>query len=98
MDTEASYKLVLAHWKLQATDCAPTAGTCATHLGQWHLAESGTVQHLIASSRRPAKQESVMTLASQVRTLGLSEVAQGPTWTRKALGSEPRQSDGRAHS
>lgn len=33
-----------------------------------------------------------MSLASQVKTLRLSEVAQGPTWTGEVLGSEHRPS------
>lgn len=76
-DTEASYELVFAHWEPQ--------DTCAAHRGWWHLAESGTVciaSHLI--SGQPAKH--VMTPTSQVKTLRLSEVTQGHTWTGKVRG------------
>lgn len=68
MGTEASYRLVLAHWELQATGCAPAAGTRAAHLGQWHLAESGTV--CTASHRIPKTscEAGGTTVASQMRT------------------------------
>lgn len=76
MGTGANYKLVLAHWELQAVLLGQEHKAC---LGQWHLAGSGTVCTASPRSLKTTCEAGGLTLASEVRMLRLREAVQGPT-------------------